>query len=312
MSTTEDLKLPWSKKQLDGFHRAAESLKLYRRAELQDESTGTALVKELYVDPLPSEHVLNTVVRANTTFLIGRKGTGKSTVFQRVQAEVRHKSGYASAYVDIKTVYESSATDPAIAAKLAQLPPALPQHHLEKLLLYRSFLMAVIDETKSQLQKRLQESLWQRVKNSFSGSLEELLGELDELCDESQDKRFTDVLGIKQLEVTTSAENALSSSSTLKIGATISSAPGVSLGVDDSLSVQSKTGDTAKYSELLMRVVDIKTLIIKLRDVLNKIGIRHLFIFIDDFSELPEDAMRVVVDTLLAPLNNWSEELIKF
>jgi DNA-binding transcriptional ArsR family regulator len=42
------------------------------------------------------------------------------------------------------------------------------------------------------------------------------------------------------------------------------------------------------------------------------VGIKHLYVFIDDFSELPEDAMGVVVDTLLAPLNNWSEELIKF
>jgi hypothetical protein len=33
---------------------------------------------------------------------------------------------------------------------------------------------------------------------------------------------------------------------------------------------------------------------------------------IDDFSELPEEAMKVVVDALLAPLNNWSDEFIKF
>jgi len=30
------------------------------------------------------------------------------------------------------------------------------------------------------------------------------------------------------------------------------------------------------------------------------------------FSELPEEAMCVVVDSILAPLNNWSDELIKF
>lgn len=94
----DKLKSPWTQKQLDGFHRAAESLKLYRRAELQDESTGATLVKQLYVDPLPSDHILSTLMKANTTFLVGRKGTGKSTVFQRVQAEVRHRPGYASAY----------------------------------------------------------------------------------------------------------------------------------------------------------------------------------------------------------------------
>ena len=47
-------------------------------------------------------------------------------------------------------------------------------------------------------------------------------------------------------------------------------------------------------------------------DHLDTAGVKHLYIFVDDFSELPEDAMRVVVDSLLAPLNNWSDELIKF
>ena len=44
-----------------------------------------------------------------------------------------------------------------------------------------------------------------------------------------------------------------------------------------------------------------------LKTLLAKASIRHLYVFVDDFSELPEDAMRIV-DTLLAPLNNWSED----
>ncbi len=308
----KDDSTPWSPKQLDGFHRAAESLKLYRRAELQDEKTGVALIKQLYVDPLPSDHVLKTLMKPNTTFLVGRKGTGKSTVFQRVQAEVRQKDGYASAYVDIKTVYESSATDPMIATRLGEMTSALPRATLEKLFLYRAFLEAVILETKTQLKKRLEESLWERVKNTFSGTLEELLSELDELLDESREQRFTSILGIKQAEISSSEEASQSSSTSSKFGGTVSAAPSGSFGIDQSSATQKKSGDTSKYSDVLMRVVDIKTLIGKLRDLLQKISIRHLYIFIDDFSELPEDAMAIVVDTLLAPLNNWSEELVKF
>lgn len=302
----------WSTKQLDGFHRAAESLKLYRRAELQDEKTGVALIKQLYVDPLPSEHVLKMLMKPSTTFLVGRKGTGKSTVFQRVQADVRHKSGYASAYVDIKTVYESSATDPMIATRMAEITSALPRPVLEKLLLYRAFLEAVIVETKTQLKKRLEESLWERVKNTFSGTLEELLNELDELLDESREQRFTSILGIKQTEISSSDEASESSGQSFKIGGALSATPFATLAIDDSSTTQKKSGDTSKYSDVLMRIVDVKTFIGKLRDLLQKIGVRHLYVFIDDFSELPEDAMTIVVDTLLAPLNNWSEELVKF
>ena len=68
---------------------AAQSLKLYRRAELEDASTSVSLIKDLYVDPLPEEHIFRTVMKPNTTFLIGRKGTGKSTIFQRAQNDLR-------------------------------------------------------------------------------------------------------------------------------------------------------------------------------------------------------------------------------
>lgn len=107
----------WSQSELEGFRAAAQSLKLYRRAELEDENQ-KSIIKDLYLDPLPADHVFHTVLRPNTTFLIGRKGTGKSTIFQRVQFELRHMNGYASAYVDIKTVFEASSTDPSLVEQL--------------------------------------------------------------------------------------------------------------------------------------------------------------------------------------------------
>lgn len=84
-----DMVTRWTEKQLNGFHETAQPLKLYRRAELQNETDGTPLIEELYVDPLPNNHILQTMMKANTTFLIGRKGTGKSTIFQRAQHELR-------------------------------------------------------------------------------------------------------------------------------------------------------------------------------------------------------------------------------
>lgn len=52
----------WTTNQLNGFHKAAQSLKLYRRADLQDEETGSSLIDELYVDPLLNNHVLQTTL----------------------------------------------------------------------------------------------------------------------------------------------------------------------------------------------------------------------------------------------------------
>src|SRR5258705_62665 len=73
----------WKPKQLKAFAEAAQSLKLYRRAELVDPDTERPLIEQLYVDPLPADGVLQSMLRPSTTFLIGRKGTGKSTVNAR-------------------------------------------------------------------------------------------------------------------------------------------------------------------------------------------------------------------------------------
>src|ERR1700731_3379122 len=121
-------------KLLKGFADSAQSLKLYRRAELLDQ-LDRPLISQLYVDPLPNDAVLTAMLRPNTTFLIGRKGTGKSTIFQRAQHEIRQQSRAVSAYVDIKTVFESAAVDPALLARAADGKNALPEEQIGRILL---------------------------------------------------------------------------------------------------------------------------------------------------------------------------------
>ncbi|MCW8950288.1 MAG: hypothetical protein OQL17_09910 [Sedimenticola sp.] len=56
---------------LKKFHDAVQSLKLYRRAELPGQEDNAEVVKKLYVDPLPNDYIFETVLRPNTTFIIG-------------------------------------------------------------------------------------------------------------------------------------------------------------------------------------------------------------------------------------------------
>ena len=65
------------------------------------------------------------------------------------------------------------------------------------------------------------------------------------------------------------------------------------------------------YSQVFIRVFNIRGLIARLRELLTTLNVKHLYIFIDDFSELPRGDMEQVIDTILAPFNNWSEEFIK-
>ena len=217
----------WTSDQLEGFRAAAESLKLYRRAELEDPIHQKSLIKDLYVDPLPEEHVFKTVLRSNTTFLIGRKLTGKSTIFQRVQYELRQMKGYGSAYIDIKTVYEAAVTDPLLINQLGA--DALGPEAIQKLRLYRAFIKAVISAIKDEIKKRAQESTWARVKDSFTGSSEDLFESLDDLLEAADETEFVTVLGIRREESQQNASVSRSDESNVAGEAKLSHVPSATL-----------------------------------------------------------------------------------
>lgn len=303
---------PWEGSILRGFQEAAQSLKLYRRADLHDPDQGTSLIDSLYVDPLPEEQVFRTVLKPHTTFVIGRKGTGKSTIFQRLQSELRKTKHQTSAYVDIKTVFESSQVDPAMLSRLQGLDNALPQPALEKLLLYREFLRAVVLEIKAELRKRVDASLWERLKEKFTGSLADLFEGLDNLLEEANEERFISVLGVQAVDTRSTDASGVEQATRRSVGGEISEKPKLVASAEDSRTRSAHAERELHYSDILLRTLNIKEFIGRLKEILENLGIRNLFVLVDDFSELPEEAMQVVVDVLLAPLNNWSDEFVKF
>jgi hypothetical protein len=302
----------WSEGELKGFQNAAQSLKLYRRADIHDDTADVDLIEDLYVDPLPSEHVFQTMIKPNTTFLIGRKGTGKSTVFQRTQHELRRMPAYISAYLDTKTIFESSQPDPTLLSRIEGHSSALPKSMIEKLLLYKAFLYALIKEIQEELRNKVKVSFWQKVKRLFSGSLEDLFADLDDLLSESQRADFTSVLGIKIENLRISDQEESTESLTLSGGLDFSVLPGANIAINHTDSDTMRLSEEKEFSDILMRVFNMKEYIVRIRALLSTISVKHLYIFLDDFSELPEEAQRIVVETILAPLNNWSTELIKF
>ena len=90
------------------FNKITESLRQYRRAELKDfePEVGPNPVDKFYVDPLPEGAVLQTILTPGTVFLLGRKGTGKSTIFAKAQSEIRKSKELFSIYIDVKSLYD--------------------------------------------------------------------------------------------------------------------------------------------------------------------------------------------------------------
>ncbi len=65
-------------------------------------------------------------------------------------------------------------------------------------------------------------------------------------------------------------------------------------------------------TDICLKVFDIQQVIADIKAILGKMKIQHLVILLDDVSEIENDALELFVDTIVAPLNNWSEEFIKF
>jgi ATPase subunit of ABC transporter with duplicated ATPase domains len=190
----------------NNFYRAADSLRKYRRAELVDDETGRSTLAELYCDPLPAQGLSNRINSSNTTLIVGRKGTGKSTVFQKLQHDVRKSNDRLTAYIDIKTIWDSSQVDVGLQERVAAIDFALPPATIQRMLMYRTFLSNVVEEIKRELNKRLKESLVARIKNAFTGRFDDLKKELDAFQSDYSDDNFVRILGVKTLGLKEHAE----------------------------------------------------------------------------------------------------------
>lgn len=298
------------KKTLDSFHKAALSLKLFSRAELSDEKN-RSLVEKLYVDPLPNEQVFKTLLAANTTFLIGRKGTGKSTIFQRVQHEIRkNKLHSVSAYMDIRNVYEASQVDPVGLEKIAALEGAMSPREIERFLLLKRFFRSLLGDIRTEVKTQVEHSFLSRLRENLVGSSDEAFSRLDKIIARLDNPNYEDVAGYLIAQRKASSSQSKSSSAELSVGSKLSAAgPEVNLAAKAGVARSYNDANEEEYSQILMRIVQIPDVISELQVLLKSIDMKHLYIFLDDFSELPSDAMKMIVDTLISPLSRWSDFL---
>lgn len=291
------------------FLEAVNTLKLYRRADLID-ARGDRLISNLYVDPLPGEHVLATLLQPNTTFLIGRKGTGKSTIFQRTQESLNQDKHSSWAYIDIKTLYESS-TSEIVGGLPNELAVALPEDAVKKLWVFKSFVVELVKKIKEQIKLRVDSTLWNQAKEVFGGSAYELFEQLDEFLEDLMEDKYFDVTG----NIHASKQDSSSVKHAVKLVAeatgTVSKDPSVQAKALAEYIGEVGRQNSQNYSKAFVRVFNIRGLITRLTEILSTLKLNHLYIFIDDFSELPKDDMEMVVDTILTPFNNWSDEFIK-
>ncbi len=290
----------------DIFLKMTESLSRYRRAELKDENTNENLIEELYVDPLENDLILKTMLKNNTTLLIGRKGTGKSTIINRFQHEIRKKDNKLSLYIDVKALFEQSKKS---SFSINSSEFSLSNEDIERLTLYRGFIKKVIDEVKKEIKKNLFTNHLLSIISKKGLSKKTFEIRIDKLFEKIEIADFIDITATKTL----SRINSLKDESTKTASATAE----LSLkeqGIKSSLGeeIHNENKSVEEFTQILGRYFNIIDFMNQLKELLSLISIENVFICLDDMSEIDKQSMEVFTEFIVAPLNNLSDEYFKF
>ena len=300
------------------FSRVSESLRKFQRAELKEfeKELGSKPVDAVYVDPLPNLAVLNTLLSSNTTFLFGRKGTGKSTIIARTQSEIRTRKKSLSVYLDVKSINESSQTSDIINKNTSgvDLKHEVIQPHLTR----KAFLIEIFSKLIDELNDICKKS---GIIDRFLGKnkkYEDLKRELRRLKEQVRNGVLIDaelpILQIIERELTNRNQHRNKDENSASVGAKIdikSAALSSELKHADLEEVLDDNNVYEKYSAAILRTFPYQDFINELAILLDELSFSNLVVFFDDFSELSWVDQRLFVDVVLAPLNNTSNEKIK-
>lgn len=301
-------------KEKNNFYLMVDSLKKCRRADLSDINNDDDIIEELYVDPLDNDFVLKSCLRPNTTILIGRKGTGKSTVIARLQHEYRKQTDKLSLYIDVKTIFEQSknyAYDPN------QYKNLMNNADLEKYLIYKNFLKQIIEQIKLEVRTNTLRFFFASISKVFGTDKKTYEVELENIFNEIEKNEYIDLTILKERNIDRGTEHSSRIQKSNEYTGSLNTSP-TTVGVQlsgkeiDSSSSGTKNNVEEKYSEILLKCFNPTGILTNIKSLLVKIGIKYIIICLDDFSEIEERAMKVFIDTIISPLNNWSDEYFKF
>lgn len=301
-------------KEKDNFYLMVDSLKKCRRANLSDINDDEDIIEELYVDPLDNDFVLKSCLRPNTTILIGRKGTGKSTIIARLQHDVRKENDKLSLYIDVKTIFEQSKSFSYDATQYKNL---ITEGDLQKYLVNKTFLKQIIEQIKEEVKTNTLKFFLAKISKIFGPDKKTFEVELENIFNEIEKNEFIDIQILKEKNINQANNNSEELNKSQNASGALNLSPKelatqISASESSSLKNAISKNTQEQYSEILLKCFNPSLIFTSIKGLLSRIGIKYIFICLDDFSEIEEPAMKVFVDTIVGPLNNWSDEYFKF
>ena len=255
----------------------------------------------IYTDLLPNDGILQQVNLPRTSILKGRKGTGKSTILQKSIADMIQNKDVITVYIDVKTLYDGATPtlNTAIETPIST--------ELKKYLIYKNFLFEVVKEANNNFRETVMKgSVLSRLRQTLGGKMnyvemafDQMLSNLDSVIKKVDAQLFTLV----------SNSETVSTQGSIEVGAELSTTPNAKLTLKDTEESSCKT----EFSNAVLKYFDIKKCLIdsflKIRDILQ---VKYIYMYLDDYSEMDKEAQELFMDWFVAPLNNISDDFVKF
>lgn len=236
------------------------------RPDITDDQNNS-LVPDIYVDLYPNDYVLRQVMDDNHTLLKGRKGTGKSTIFLRAEQKLSLSRDKICIYINLQSIYEEIRT-----ANSEVTGDSLRQYQT-----YRNFFTEIITSLASRLGHKIKSD------------------EFGQLITDIEQGKYIDVDFQKSIEITTISQSEENHS----VGGSLNS---TGFQFDGNAAQQNSNTETRSVKTHELRLFSIHAIIAKIKALLEKHGIKYVYLFLDDFSELNLDKQKIVIDSLVSPI----------
>ena len=300
-----------NQRDIETFNKAVESLRQYRRYEIVDENNKN-LLDDLYVDPIEGDALLRLCLKDNTTVLVGRKGTGKSTIYMKMQSELRKSKEVMTCYIDVKTIFDTAKRNYLTINYLK----ANDSKEIENYSIQRQFILDFVTELINEITNNYRTKFDQfKELLHLPSKVNSSVQKLEEIRKRIQNNAHLGSIELQTLqEVNLSvaegnvSENILSAGAEGRIALT-------DIGVKTNISEETKVSNTSenekKYNRVFARIFEITELVEEIKKVLQELSMKRLYLILDDYSEIDQVSLRMFCDLIVNTLNNTSDNYIK-
>lgn len=287
---------------VNDLNSMVETLKLYHRINkdklMINGVKDNNIIEKIYVDALPNNALLKKVLLKKTTFLVGKRGTGKSTIVARAQHQIRKEKKYLSVYINAKTVFELSKGITSLSQEIDEI---LSPDELKQLIILKTFLDEFSKSLKEELQNETNSIFtWLSVKKR-DRELKIIIEKIERIFTNRADINVSKRVD-KNTQNTGAKETTLEGSVSVDLTGVVS--PAISTQIKDNV------GNSVETKEVFIRYLDLNNLISEISKIVKISRRKGIYLFIDDYSELKNEDRKIFTEYIIQPFYHLSKEVV--